>query len=207
MRKITIWGLILIICSMIMTGCTKTVLLSYEQSKKNYSIYLDNVKSMFKKYHYNYEIKKVVDEDEDVDDPGINAAEVYVIEVDKRSKIEIILVNFTNNHLGSESVDIYYNIQLKDLGEKHKYIDIDLFVRLIQCMSDYNLTPSICQEFLNASEEKYSADKYGETKEEDMLISKVNALNFLEDYWVSYDLTKDMEETFHFGGLTKQLQD
>ena len=76
-----------------------------------------------------------------------------------------------------------------------------MFVDLVNCISGKEISADFCNEFLNAPESKYSAEKTGYKKQDNELVSKEYALNFFEDWNISYHLTTE-EEVLTFGGLT-----
>lgn len=76
-------------------------------------------------------------------------------------------------------------------------------MELVNTVSDKQITEGFCKGFLEAPENKFKSFN----KSEDQLINKTHVLNFWEDWRVDYVLSNDLQESFDFGGLTKNSRD
>ena len=125
---------------------------------------------------------------------------------------KIIYITFINN--GITNFDSPSDKGIEQFNVKlvmnHDYIpiqyssdDLSLFCDIVNCISRWNLSEDYCNEFLNAPEEKYLSDRYmGYEKKNDDFISKRKAINFFENWLISYDLKRNLTETLEFEGLT-----
>ncbi len=172
--------------------------ISKEQSKRNFEFYAEQLKTIIEKYNYS-----IIDETDSYE-PWIeaNADENYpfyirafMIIYDKDSEIKIYLTNENEREMYS----INWSSYLKCESEAGQKIPVGFLTELVEVISGRDVTEEECRRFLDASEEKYST--YGKTENE--LIRKYMNLNFFEDWIINYTLTKDLNETFEIGGLTK----
>ena len=79
--------------------------------------------------------------------------------------------------------------------------------KVMKCVSGKEITEDFCKEFLEAPEEKYSAEDRGFQKTSEGVIAKEYPLNFFEDWVISYYFYPESRQDLSFGGLTKQLDD
>lgn len=117
--------------------------------------------------------------------------------------IEIMILNSSSDvyTMGVESFSVTYEIERSNSGTS---FCVDLFVDLINAVSGRKITRDLCQEFLDAPEEKYAATRKGYHKSNGEIIYKIKNLNFFEDWRIYYELYPQ-EEILSFGGLTRQL--
>lgn len=118
--------------------------------------------------------------------------------------IEIMILNSSSDvyTMGAESFTIIYKIESNDSGTS---FCVDLFVDLINAVSGRKITRDLCQEFLDAPEEKYAATRKGSRKINGEVVYKIKNINFFDDWRLRYRLYPQ-EEILSFGGLTRQLQ-
>lgn len=83
--------------------------------------------------------------------------------------------------------------------------DVELFVDLVNGISGRTLSYEFCMDFLDAPESEYSVERYGYGKDDDEIISKMEHLNFFEDWTLYYTLYDTQTEYLTFGGLPKQI--
>lgn len=195
MRKVIIVAMIL---SLIfgLCGCN-TRHLTVEQSKENFSVYQDSLQNIADEY----DLELTATEDKNIENQDSYKDLIISISSDIHIRIRIINSAYESDK-GVESFSIDYKIGNVDSEDD---FNMQLFVDLANCISGKNISVDFCDEFLNAPESKYSAEKYGYKKLNGEIIVKQHPLNFFEDWNISYVLTKDQERTLTFGGLTKQF--
>lgn len=191
MKKIVImfvaFSLLLALC-----GCN-TKHITLEQSQKNFEVYHDFLKNITNQYKLDLVEKR------DINIKNQDTYKDYSININSDIVIEIRIINSAwDSSKGVESFSIDYKITGNE--PKNKF-NLPLFVDLVNCISGKEISVDFCNEFLNAPESKYSAEKNGYKKQDDEIVSKEYALNFFEDWNISYHLTTE-EEVLTFGGLT-----
>lgn len=195
MKKIIILAIILLSFSLF--GCNPKVL-TVEQSQSNYSSYRDSLQEIAQQY--NMELVQIYNEHYENHDWYVN----FTITETPNAYISIEISNtayIDKTNTGVESFSIDYYINNTDSQDDY---NIPLFVDLVNCVSGRIITVDYCEEFLNAPESKYSAERYGFQKMNGEIIAKEECLNFFEDWSIGYRLSKDNEQRLYFGGLTKQ---
>lgn len=167
-----------------------------EQSEKNFAAYQVAFNEIVAKY--GYDIKEIYDE-------NITPPKSYkdlLITINENEKIYIRMINSAySSNWGLESFALVYSI--KNSKSETKSFNTKLFVELANEISEKAITKGFCDEFLKAPESKYPASKYGFEKLNGELIAKETALNFFEDWSISYILNADGEGVLTFGGLVK----
>lgn len=196
MRKVIVWFIALFL-TLSLCGCT-TRQLTIEQSKENFPVYESVLKEVAN--DYNLELIEIEDDyyKENFDENEFLIKSFNIIKDD--TEIEITLRNDSiNTTKGRESFYINY--------VTHSSFDVSLFVDLVNCVSGKEITEDFCKEFLEAPEEKYSAEDRGFQKPSEGVIAKEYPLNFFEDWVISYYFYPESRQELSFGGLTKQLDD
>ena len=196
MRKVIVWFIALFL-TLSLCGCT-TRQLTIEQSKENFPVYESELKEVAN--DYNLELIEIEDDyyKENFDENEFLIKSFNIIKDD--TEIEITLRNDSiNTTKGRESFYINY--------VTHSSFDVSLFVDLVNCVSGKEITEDFCKEFLEAPEEKYSAEDRGFQKPSEGVIAKEYPLNFFEDWVISYYFYPESRQELSFGGLTKQLDD
>ena len=196
MRKVIVWFIALFL-TLSLCGCT-TRQLTIEQSKENFPVYESELKEVAN--DYNLELIEIEDDyyKENFDENEFLIKSFNIIKDD--TEIEITLRNDSiNTTKGRESFYINY--------VTHSSFDVSLFVNLVNCVSGKEITEDFCKEFLEAPEEKYSAEDRGFQKPSEGVIAKEYPLNFFEDWVISYYFYPESRQELSFGGLTKQLDD
>ena len=196
MRKVFVWFIALFL-TLSLCGCT-TRQLTIEQSKENFPVYESELKEVAN--DYNLELIEIEDDyyKENFDENEFLIKSFNIIKDD--TEIEITLRNDSiNTTKGRESFYINY--------VTHSSFDVSLFVDLVNCVSGKEITEDFCKEFLEAPEEKYSAEDRGFQKRSEGVIAKEYPLNFFEDWVISYYFYPESRQELSFGGLTKQLDD
>lgn len=195
MRKVT---MVIMIVSLAfgLCGCA-TKHLTIEQSKKNFAVYEKSLQEIADKYG----LKLTSTEDKNIENQ--DSYKDFLITISSNVDIEIRIINSAYEaEKGVEGFNVNYKISVVDTEGD---FNMPLFVDLVNCVSGKNISVDYCNEFLNAPESKYSAEKYGYKKLNGEIIAKQHALNFFEDWNISYILSKDGEGILSFGGLTKQI--
>ena len=196
MRKV---NMVIMIISLAFGLCACTTKhLTIEQSKENFAIYEESLKIITEKY----DLELTSEEDKNIENQ--DSYKDFIITVSSNVEIEIRIINSAyESEKGVEGFNVNYRISnMNSEGD----FNIPLFVDLVNCLSGENISVDYCNEFLSAPESKYSAEKYGYKKLNGEIIAKQHALNFFEDWNISYILSEDGEATLSFGGLTKQLK-
>lgn len=196
MRKVIVWFIALFL-TLSLCGCT-TRQLTIKQSKENFPVYESVLKEVAN--DYNLELIEIEDDyyKENFDENEFLIKSFNIIKDD--TEIEITLRNDSiNTTKGRESFYINY--------VTHSSFDVSLFVDLVNCVSGKEITEDFCKEFLEAPEEKYSAEDRGFQKPSEGVIAKEYPLNFFEDWVISYYFYPESRQELSFGGLTKQLDD
>lgn len=196
MRKVIVWFIALFL-TLSLCGCT-TRQLTIKQSKENFPVYESVLKEVAN--DYNLELIEIEDDyyKENFDENEFLIKSFNIIKDD--TEIEITLRNDSiNTTKGRESFYINY--------VTHSSFDVSLFVDLVNCVSVKEITEDFCKEFLEAPEEKYSAEDRGFQKPSEGVIAKEYPLNFFEDWVISYYFYPESRQELSFGGLTKQLDD
>ena len=196
MRKVIVWFIALFL-TLSLCGCT-TRQLTIEQSKENFPVYESELKEVAN--DYNLELIEIEDDyyKENFDENEFLIKSFNIIKDD--TEIEITLRNDSiNTTKGRESFQVNY--------VTHSSFDVSLFVNLVNCVSGKEITEDFCKEFLEAPEEKYSAEDRGFQKPSEGVIAKEYPLNFFEDWVISYYFYPESRQELSFGGLTKQLDD
>lgn len=196
MRKVIVWFIALFL-TLSLCGCT-TRQLTIKQSKENFPVYESVLKEVAN--DYNLELIEIEDDyyKENFDENEFLIKSFNIIKDD--TEIEITLRNDSiNTTKGRESFYVNY--------VTHSSFDVSLFVNLVNCVSGKEITEDFCKEFLEAPEEKYSAEDRGFQKPSEGVIAKEYPLNFFEDWVISYYFYPESRQELSFGGLTKQLDD
>ena len=123
----------------------------------------------------------------------------FSIIINDNSNIDIrFSSNATETKKGSGMFSISYTIS----NVSDDIFDIKLFTELANSISGKTITSTFVYEFLTAPEEKYSAKKYG-LSGDGYDIEKMYALNFLEDWFIGYNLTYDNHAELWLYGYIK----
>ena len=177
-------------------ACT-TKHLSIEQSTKNFAIYQNSLQEIADQY----EVELTETKDINIENQNSYKDLCIIISIDVEIKIRIINSAY-NSTTGVESFDVDYTLNNEN---SENQFNINLFVDLVNCISGKPISTDFCNEFLDAPETKYAAEKYGYEKLNGEIVAKMYPLNFWEDWTISYILSQQNEETLSFGGLTKQI--
>lgn len=122
------------------------------------------------------------------------------ISVSKNSKIIILLQNSEYNFSkGIESFSLEYCVDGND------EFDIDFFCELANTLSKKSISVKVCNDFITSLEDKYSAEKYGYTRANNILVYKYYPLNFFEDWVLFYTEDIQKERILSFSGVMKDL--
>lgn len=198
MKKVFSIILVLCILALVLSGCT-TRQLTIEQSSKNFTIYENELKKVANDYNL-----ELIEDDiiEDLDENEVADKTLNIIVNKDDTEIEIVLKNdaLNSSMKGRESFYINYVTH-------NSSFDVSLFVDLVNCVSGKEITEDFCKEFLEAPEEKYSAEDRGFQKPSEGVIAKDYPLNFFEDWVISYYYYPESREELSIGGLTKQIDD
>lgn len=120
------------------------------------------------------------------------------ISVGQGSKINILLQNSGyNSSKGTESFSLEY------YADSNGEFDIELFCELANTLSKKPISAKACNEFISSSDDKYSAEKYGYKKADNMLVYKYYPLNYFEDWGLFYTEYTQHEKVLSFGGSIK----
>ena len=185
--------MMIIVASMMLVACASNRY-SVEESKNNFEGYAEKLSIIADSFGF------VLQEKEssiyyEPDDKYI--CMVYSIEISSDDRIEITLSNYPERrNKGTEEFTIEYT-----KNENVSDYQIDLFVALVNTVSGKSISESYCTSFLNASEEEYSAARFGYQKLNGEVIAKMDHLNFFEDWTIKYLLYGDGAETLMFGGI------
>lgn len=107
------------------------------------------------------------------------------------------------NENGKVTFGVEYESYLVD---EESQINSEIFVELVNLLSEHTITQSYCDEFLNAPEEQYSASRYGYEKNNDEKIVKIDTLSFYEEEWgIYYTLYEDGKEVLYVYGNSKWI--
>lgn len=181
--------MIVVLSFFLLTGC-QTNSFTAEQSLKNFEKYTALIEDIGLQYGL-----IVVEDDEDLES-GIKD---LIIEISDTSRIMIRMMNGVDDlQKGRETFSIVYTVGENDA------IDAGLFLELANIISGYELTQDFYDHFMQAPEEKYPSAKYGLEKTNDKEIFKLHAMNFFEDWMISYVKFLDSSEELSFGGLTNK---
>lgn len=137
---------------------------------------------------------------EEATDPNIENQDIYmdlVITKDDE-RISIRLINSAvQSEYGIESFSINYEI----MDNKNGQFNTQLLADIINDIAEKRIDQSDIVEFLNASESKYPAEKYGYTKDEDMIVYKCRSFDFLEENMIYYKLNRHGNQIITYGGI------
>jgi len=197
-KTICLLGAIIMLLSLF--GCNVKSI-SKNQSKQNFEFYAEQLKIITE--NYNYSMNDITDSyehwiesNEDEKDPSYTKD--YIITIDEVSEISVFMQNSSKR----ESYTVTWSSSLNDESEMGQKIPLQLLTELVNTISGKEVTIDECKEFLDAPEKKYSLYE----KSEDELLRKHKNLNFGEDWGIDYIVTKDLNESFGIGGLTKQIK-
>ena len=184
--------IIAISCLICMAGCAdyKTA----EQSRANFDIIENQLKDIAQKRTLNLEEIPLK--------PFENqyCKKEMCILVGQGSKINIMLQNSGyNSSKGAESFSLEYYVDSND------EIDIELFCELANALSKKSISVRSCSEFIASSDDKYSAEKYGYKKADNVLVYKYYPLNYFEDWGLFYTEYTQHEKVLSFSGSVKNL--
>lgn len=191
MKKICLYQPIIIL--LLLCSCT-TKFISVEQSNRNFSEYQQSLQNVANNYNLCLDEIEVKDTYRDFSITFQNSK---------------ILIRLDNNAIeskeGVESFSIDYYLKKDSTDEDLKEFNVGLFVDLVNCISGKTISEDFCNEFLNAPEKKYSAEKYGYNKVNGSIIAKMYSFNFFEDWTIFYE-SKLTEDRLSFGGLSIQIE-
>ena len=179
--------LVLSVCFLLFRNPTYNLDKLTEKFNKCYN----GIESLTDKYNLEYK-DRVTDE--------INSLKQYYIIVNDKQRIDITFsTNATETQKGNGTFSISYTIS--DVSDDNNF-DVDLFTEVVNSISGKTITKVFTTEFLTASEEKYSVEKYG-LSGGGYAVEKMHALNFWEDWIISYELTYDNNAELRFYGYVK----
>lgn len=175
-----------------MAGCNdfKTA----EQSQTNFEIIENQLKDIAQKRTLNFEEIPLKPFE------NLYCQKEMCISLGQGSKINILLQNSGYNFSkGTESFSLEYYVDSND------EIDIELFCELVNTLSKKSISVKACNGFMSSSDEKYSAEKYGYKKGDNVLVYKYYPLNYFEDWGMFYTEYTQHEKVLSFGGSVKDL--
>lgn len=177
-----------------LSGCAERKRVTIEQTLENADMYFEELQKLAERY--NAEIAKTTPDYVEEQDGYVEVT----ITISADEKVQIVIVNSAyDSQKGVEGFTINYFLNNDNV--KHQF-DTQMFVDAVNCISGREISVEFCDEFLAAPESDYPAEKYGFDKLNGELVAKMHALNFLEDWMISYVMTKDGNEELTFGGLT-----
>ncbi len=132
----------------------------------------------------------------------INSLKHYYIIINDKQRIDIrFSTNATETQKGNGTFSISYTISEVNDDDDNNF-DVDLFTEIVNLISGKTITTDFLTEFLTAPEEKYSVEKYG-LSGGGYAVEKMQALNFWEDWVISYELTYDNDAELQFYGYIR----
>ena len=194
MRNKILVSFIVLIIFTLLCGCT-TKRITLDQSKNNFSVYKNAIQEIANQY--GLELTEVFNEY--IEDP--NSYQFFKLRIEPDGYIDIeMYYSGTDTEKGLETFAVEYHA---GSAEPEKAFDMPLFVNLSNCISGRKITTDLCEEFLNAPESKYAAEKYGYQKLNREKIAKKYEFNFFDNWQLYYFLTKEDEGILIFSGLTQ----
>lgn len=193
MKKILVFLLSVLMLSFF-NGCAQKFQ-TIQESKENFLVYEDKIKNIATKFGVN--IKKETD-------ANISNQDSYIdlnIDLNQKSNIYIRIINLSNtSNPGEEIFTISYSIKQNNDSEE---FNLDLFLEIVNCISNKTLTQDDCKKFLQSSENEYSAEKYGLDKPDDLKIYKILYLDYIHDSSITYSMDLDNNEELCFTSPSK----
>lgn len=193
MKKLVCLFLVVLIC-IGLAACSfdNLTAVTLAETKQNFLLYNDKIEKLISKQN----IKK-----HNMNSDNTNMS--FSIQIEKNFLIYIEIENSTNNHSpGIERVTVNYRHE-HVAEQKSEEFNISLFVELVNCISGKEISVQECLDFLNASENEFSPEKYNLEKTKDQLVLKINYLDFFQNWLLKYEQNSCNEETLTFWGLTK----
>lgn len=175
-----------------LTGCFNAVHITSEQSAENFKFYKGEIEDICEKYDV-----KIIDIEKKRSFLELHLSVSGIQEIDINMTNSTYYYGDTATSAGREDFSIRYN---KSLASD---FNVDLFVDLVNAMSGRTLSKEFCQEFLDAPEEDYPGERYGDEKQSYEISYKVHSLNFFEDWVIADTVYNDNTEELSFRGLTK----
>ena len=175
-----------------LTGCFNAVHITSEQSAENFKFYKGEIEDICEKYDV-----KIIDIEKER-----SFLELH-LSVSGTQKIYISMTNSTyyygdtTTSTGKEDFSIGYN------KSSTSDFNVDLFVELVNAISGKTLSKEFCQKFLDAPEEDYPCERYGDEKEPNEKSYKLYSLNLFENWFIADTVYDDNTEELVFIGLTK----
>ena len=198
MKKTVIILLAVLLLLSGLSGCAEQKDVTIEQTLENADMYFEELQKLAERY--NAEIEKTTHSYSDAQNCYAYIRIDIIITISADEEIKIVIDNSTyNSTKGIESFSVNY--YLNNDNVQHQF-DTQIFTDVVNCVSGKKISVEFCDEFLAAPESEYPASKYGFDKLNGELVAKMHALNFLEDWMISYVMTKDGNEELSFGGLT-----
>ncbi len=137
---------------------------------------------------------------EEATDSNVENQDVYIDLVITKDdeRISIRLINSAvQSEYGIESFSINYEI----MDNKNGQFNTQLLTDIINDIAEKRINQSDIVEFLNASESKYPAEKYGYTKNDDMIVYKCRSFDFWEENMIYYILDMYGNQKISYGGI------
>lgn len=183
---------IILIC---FNGCY-TKQLSSEQSEINIADYISEIKKIADLYGC-----EMVDSSDSWETNAQEFAHLYYIYMCMSDSEDIsILLSFSSedgvsvsDNTGSISID--YTIDTNYQEEKY---NIDLFVKLVNFVSDIEISKEYCEDFLEAAEQDSKGGQHAKRY-------KSKYFDFIGYRYLSYTLDYNNVATLSFGGVTKPM--
>lgn len=194
MKKTVIILLAVLLLLSGLSGCAERKRVTIEQTLENADMYFEELQKLAERY--NAEIEKTTSGYIDEQDGYVE----MTITISAYEKVQIVIVNTAyDSQTGVEGFTVNYFLNNNNV--QHQF-DTQIFTDVVNCVSGKKISVEFCDEFLAAPESEYPAGKYGFDKLNGELVAKMHALNFLEDWMISYVMKKDGNEELTFGGLT-----
>lgn len=193
MKKTIIMLLAVLLLLSGLSGCAERKRVTIEQTLENADMYFEELQKLAERY--NAEIAKTTPDYVEEQDGYVEVT----ITISADEKVQIVIVNSAyDSQKGVEGFTVNYFLNNNNV--QHQF-DTQIFTDIVNCVSGKKISVEFCDEFLAAPESEYPAGKYGFDKLNGELVAKMHALNFLEDWMISYVMTKDGNEELSFGGL------
>ncbi len=194
MKKTIIMLLAVLLLLSGLSGCAERKRVTIEQTLENADMYFEELQKLAERY--SAEIAKTTPDYVEEQDGYVEVT----ITISEDEKVQIVIVNSAyDSQTGVEGFTVNYFLNNNNV--QHQF-DTQIFTDVVNCVSGKKISVEFCDEFLAAPESEYPAGKYGFDKLNGELVAKMHALNFLEDWMISYVMTKDGNEELTFGGLT-----
>ncbi len=193
MKKIVTYAIIILIC-LNFCGCVPHKI-SKPKAEDNFEEYEKEITDYVAQYGYELSVEN------DDETEGYMNKDIYIVINDNES-ITVYLEFSYDKNKGVEDFWMTYDMLKQESLDDY---DIGFYVGLVNLISGRELSLDFCKDFLYASEDEYPASRYNYNKLNGEKIAKMQALNFWEDWDISYTLYKEDNSELEFGGWTKNM--